>query len=134
MNTTESPEKKEPAPLLGLGSSAGLGRERRIGCVGHDCDKCAKGAKTLREAQKAARDNKKALLELSDTVLMFLHWMDAVVGPEKSIPRDVSTKLGKACTFLDMQNDGARLHRLGKSITAEGKKKDAMKLRGLLAP
>lgn len=107
---------------------------RKIGCIGHDCAKCADAGKRLREAQKAARDNKKALAELSDTVLMFLHWMDSTVGPDKGIPRELSTKLGKACTFLDMQNDGARRHRLGRSITAEGKKKDALALCGLLAP
>lgn len=132
MSTKDIHENHEPAPPLGLGSSEGLGR--KIGCVGHDCDKCATAAATLRAARADARKTKKALRELSDTVLMFLHWMDNTVGPDKSIPRDLSAKLGKACTFLDMQNDGARRFHLGKSITADGKKKDAEALRGLLSP
>ena len=82
-------------------------------------------------AKQEARRLKRALRELSDSVLVFLHWMDNTVGPNKEIPRELSTKLGKACTFLDIQNDGARRFHLGLSITAEGKKKAAEDLRKL---
>lgn len=78
-----------------------------------------------------ARRLKRALRELSDTVLVFLDWMDSTVGPNKEIPRELSTRLGKACTFLDMQNDGARRHYLGLSITAAAKQKAARDLRKL---
>ena len=78
-----------------------------------------------------ARRLKRALRELSDTVLVFLHWIDSEVGPNKDIPRELSTKLGKACTFLDMQNDGARRFQLGLSITAQAKLKAALDLRKL---
>lgn len=84
----------------------------------------ASGTARSTGAQEARR-LKRALRELSDTVLLFLHWMDNTVGPNKEIPRELSAKLGKACTFLDMQNDGARRFHLGLSITAEGKKKAA---------
>lgn len=79
-----------------------------------------------------ARRLKRALRELSDTVLLFLHSMDSEIGPDKTIPRDVSTKLGRACTFLDMQNDRARRFSLNLPITAAAKQRAASELQNLV--
>ncbi len=87
-----------------------------------------------KEQARELRKMRKALRELSDSVLWYLHWMDKSIGPDKTIPHDVSAKLGKAAAFLDRQNDGARRFALDLPITAEGKRKAAEKLASLFSP
>jgi hypothetical protein len=99
--------------------------------VGTPVDRQVKALAPKRTDAQEVRRLKLALRELSDSVLVFLHWMDSTVGPNKELPRELSTKLGKVCTFLDMQNDGARRFHLGLSITAEAKLKAARELRKL---
>jgi hypothetical protein len=65
------------------------------------------------ESSAEARKYKRALTNLTDAVLIYLHQKDGLLMKEKSIPRELSANLGKISTYLDMENDRARFFALG---------------------
>lgn len=83
-------------------------------CRAIDCWRGPKRA-TQGEAARAwnglmdtARKTPMALRQLSDSILVYLDAVDARIGPDRTIPRDASSALGKMTGLLEMTNDRIR--------------------------
>ena len=58
--------------------------------------------------ERELREIRKALTALTNAVVDVLLCLDSVVGPDKRIPYDVSSYLGKLASQLQFANDQAR--------------------------
>jgi hypothetical protein len=70
---------------------------------------------------------RKELQRLSDSTLLFLHYLDTVIGPE--IPPLMGKKLASAANKFDLINDQVRYGSLGVDFRKDDKKKAIKKLR-----
>jgi len=91
-------------------------------------DESASTAKLERELRKEARDLRKQLQHLSDAVLLHLHALDTGIGAEKTLPRDIGSKMAKIANTLDMENDRIRFSALGVDFRKDDKAKAVAKL------
>jgi hypothetical protein len=73
------------------------------------------------------RKLKKETQSLADSVLLFVHYLDIVIGPQ--IPRLMGGKLAEATNKLDMKNDVVRYGVLGVDFRRDDKGKVIKKLR-----
>jgi hypothetical protein len=72
-------------------------------------------------------DLRKALQSLSDSALLFLNYLDTVIGPE--IPLEMGKKLAKAANLFDFVNDQVRFGHLGVDFRKDDKAAAIKKLR-----
>jgi hypothetical protein len=70
---------------------------------------------------------RKSLQSLSDATLLFLNYLDTVIGPE--IPRLMGQKLAKAVNSFDVINDQIRYGLLGVDFRKDNKAIAIKKLR-----
>jgi len=63
--------------------------------------------------KKENRKLRKDLQSLSDSILLYVDWMDTKIGPEKSISKPVSSLIAKGINALVLVNDRVRYGSLG---------------------
>jgi len=73
---------------------------------------------------------RKSLQTLSDSVLLYVDWMDTKIGPEKSISKPVSSLIAKGINALVLVNDRVRYGSLGIDFRKDDKAKAIKKLKG----
>ena len=83
----------------------------------------------LDPAQKEIRDLRKALLSLSDTVLLYLDAVDEQIGKDRTVPREAGSRLAKLSNELDHANDLIRFGSLGVDYRTDDKVKAVQRLK-----
>jgi len=71
----------------------------------------------------------KSLQTLSDSILLYVDWMDIKIGPEKSISTPVSSLIAKGINALVLVNDRVRYGVLGVDFRKDDKTKTIKKLK-----
>ncbi len=74
------------------------------------------------------KKTKKALQDLSDSILLYASALTDMVGDRHDVPRDVSSWLGKTISTLEMQNDQVRFFTLGVDFRKDNKQKAVAKI------
>uniref|UniRef100_A0A6H1ZZ81 Uncharacterized protein n=1 Tax=viral metagenome TaxID=1070528 RepID=A0A6H1ZZ81_9ZZZZ len=82
------------------------------------------------DINKERGELRKALQSLSDSVLLYVDWMDTKIGPEKSISKPVSSLIAKGINALVLVNDRVRYGSLGIDFRKDDKAKAIKKLKG----
>lgn len=83
----------------------------------------------MKELERTIRKQKKALADLSNTILLYLDALDTAVATRRDIPHDVSSWLGQSAAKLDSANDSVRYFTLGVDYRKDNKKKAVAKIR-----
>ena len=86
-----------------------------------------------KELARTVREQRKALRDLTNAVLLYLDNLDGAVATRKDIPHDVSEWLGRNAGLLDMANDQVRYFALGVNYRTDNKKRAVAKLRKQVA-
>ena len=79
--------------------------------------------------QREAKEMRKALQTLSDTVLLGLDALDKAVATRRDLPTDFGHWLGKWVNTLDMANDSVRYAKLGVDYRKDDKDKAVLKIK-----
>lgn len=83
----------------------------------------------LLDLQKERRELRHYLQSLSDSVLLYVDWMDTKIGPDKTLCKTTSALIAKGINALVLVNDKARYGVLGVDFRKDDKKKAIEKLR-----
>ncbi len=81
--------------------------------------------------QKERRELRHYLQSLSDSVLLYVDWMDTTIGPDKTISKPVSSLIAKGINALVLVNDRARYGVLGVDFRKDDKAKAVKRLKEL---
>ncbi len=81
------------------------------------------------EERKYQRKIMDDLQSLSDSILLYVDWMDTKIGPEKSISKPISSLIAKGINALVLVNDRVRYSSLGVDFRTDDKKKAIAKLK-----
>ena len=79
--------------------------------------------------RKNNREIRNALQSLSDSILLYVDWMDTRIGPEKSISKPISSLIAKGINALVLVNDHVRYGSLGVAFRTDNKKEAIKKLK-----
>jgi hypothetical protein len=84
-------------------------------------------ADEIKSLRRIVREQRKALVRLTDIVLLSVHDIDEAIGPRKDVPEHIGQWLARFANRLSEENDKVRYFTLGVDFRADRHKTKAVR-------